>query len=99
RRIGTAADAALRRVEGGHPRIERRDDVREALAAGVVEVRTARLVAELREEALEHAPYLHGVRVSHGIRQPPAVGSLGGDTVRHFEDPFLVDFALDRASE
>ena len=98
-RVGAAADAALRGVEGGHAGIERRHHVGEALPARVVQMRAAGLVAELGAQAREQPPHLRRVGVADGVGEADGVGAGLAPSRRHPITQSSGTIALDGAAE
>ena len=98
-RIGTAADTALRGVEGGDAGVERRHHIGEALPARVVEMRAAGLVADLRADELEQPPDLRRIGVTDGVGKVDGVGAGVRHRRRHAQHVSLRHDPLDGAAE
>jgi hypothetical protein len=99
RRVGTAADAALRGVERRDAHVQRSHHVGEALPAGVVKMRAAGLGTQLLDEAREHAADLDRVGIAHRVGQADRVDTGVGEAIGDLEHPVFLDLALHHAAE
>jgi hypothetical protein len=99
RRVRAAADPALRRIECRHAGVERGDDVREPLAARVVQVRAADPVADLPLQAREHPLHLCRVAVASRVGEADGVGTRPRQAHGDLHHPVLGHRTFHRAAE